>query len=129
MVVKADSTSATLVRVRDVAREELGAQDYTTNAYLDNQLAVATAVFQRPGSNARTIAENVLETMRDLEERFPPELEFCVVHNPTEFIAKSVKEVYKTVFEATLLVVLVVFLFQQSFCASLIPIIAIPVSA
>jgi HAE1 family hydrophobic/amphiphilic exporter-1 len=128
IVVKSDSDGSALVRVRDVARVELGAQDYSTNAYLDNQPAVAIAVFQRPGSNALTTAENVLSMMDGLAARFPPGLAFRVVYNPTEFIAESVKEVYKTIFEATLLVVVVVFLFLQSFRASIIPIIAIPVS-
>ncbi len=128
IVVKADADGSALVRVRDVARVELGAQDYTTNAYLDNQPAVAMAVFQRPGSNALTTAENVLGSMEALSKRFPPGLEFRVVYNPTEFIAESVNEVYKTIFEATLLVVAVVFIFLQSMRASLIPIIAIPVS-
>jgi HAE1 family hydrophobic/amphiphilic exporter-1 len=128
IVVKSDSDGAALVRVRDVARVELGAQDYTTNAYLDNQAAVALGVFQRPGSNALTTADNVLDLIGDLSERFPPGLEFRVVYNPTEFIDESVKEVYKTIFEATLLVVIVVFIFLQSFRASIIPIIAIPVS-
>ena len=128
IVVKSDSDGAALVRVKDVARVELGAQDYSTNAYLDNQPAAAMGVFQRPGSNALTTAENVLATLETLSERFPPGLEYRVVYNPTEFIAESVKEVYKTIFEATLLVVAVVFIFLQSLRASIIPIIAIPVS-
>ncbi len=128
IVVKSDSAGSALVRVRDVARVELGAQDYSTNAYLDNQPAAAMGVFQRPGSNALTTAENVLATLEELSERFPPGVEYRVVYNPTEFIAESVKEVYKTIFEATLLVVIVVFIFLQSFRASIIPIIAIPVS-
>ncbi len=127
IVIKSEDEGR-LVRVKDVARVELGAQDYTTNAYLDNQPAVAMAVFQRPGSNALTTAENVLHLMDELSERFPPGLEYRVIYNPTEFVEESVNEVYKTIFEATLLVVLVVFIFLQSLRGALIPIIAIPVS-
>ena len=126
IVIRSDD--AGLVRVRDVARVELGAQDYTTNAYLDNQPAVALGVFARPGANALTTAEAALETIETLSEGFPPGLEYRVVYNPTEFVAESVSEVYRTIFEATLLVVLVVFVFLQSLRASVIPIIAIPVS-
>ena len=128
IVVKSDEEGAALVRVRDVARVELGAQDYTTNAYLDNQPAVAMGVFQRPGSNALTTAESVLRLIDDLSERFPPGLEYRVIYNPTAFVEESVNEVYKTIFEATLLVVVVIFVFLQSLRAALIPIIAIPVS-
>ncbi|MEM9619240.1 MAG: multidrug efflux RND transporter permease subunit [Pseudomonadota bacterium] len=127
IVIKSEDQGR-LVRVKDVARVELGAQDYTTNAYLDNQPAVAMAVFQRPGSNALTTAENVLHLMDELAEQFPPGLEFRVIYNPTEFVEESVNEVYKTIFEATILVVLVVFIFLQSLRGALIPIIAIPVS-
>ncbi|MEM8771483.1 MAG: multidrug efflux RND transporter permease subunit [Pseudomonadota bacterium] len=128
IIIKSDSSGEALVRVRDVARVELGAQDYTTNAYLDNQPAVAMAVFQRPGSNALTTSENVLSLIDNLSERFPPGLEYQVIYNPTAFVEESVQEVYKTIFEATLLVVIVIFVFLQSLRAAIIPIIAIPVS-
>ncbi len=128
IVVKSDDSGQALVRVRDIARVELGAQDYSTNAYLDNQPAVALAIFQRPGSNALTTAENLLGTIERMKATFPPGLDYRVVYNPTEFVDESVKEVYKTILEATALVVLVVFIFLQSLRASLIPIIAIPVS-
>ncbi len=127
IVVKSDADGS-LVRVRDVARVELGAQDYSTNAYLDNQPAVAMGVFQRPGSNALTTSEGVLDLMDEVASRFPPGLEYRVIYNPTEFIAESVNEVYRTLFEAGVLVVLVIFIFLQSFRAALIPVIAIPVS-
>lgn len=128
IVVKSDADGSALVRVRDIARVELGAQDYSTNAYLDRQPAVAMAVFQRPGSNAISTADAVIDLMDDLALGFPPGLEYTIVYNPTEFVAESISEVYKTIFEATLLVVLVVFVFLQSIRASIIPIIAIPVS-
>ena len=127
-MVIATGADGRLVHLRDVARVELGAQDYSTNAYLDNQPAVAMAVFQRPDSNALTTSDNVIKLMDELSEGFPPGVEYRIVYNPTEFIAQSVHEVYKTIFEATLLVVLVVFLFLQSLRAAIIPILAIPVS-
>jgi HAE1 family hydrophobic/amphiphilic exporter-1 len=127
IVIKSDGRDA-LVRVRDVARVELGAQDYTTNAYLDNQPAVAMGIFQRPGSNALTTSGDVLDLMEEMAGDFPPGLEYRVIYNPTEFVDQSVKAVYRTLIEATLLVVLVVFVFLQSFRAALIPVIAIPVS-
>jgi HAE1 family hydrophobic/amphiphilic exporter-1 len=117
-----------LVRVNDVARVELGARSYITNSYLNNQEAVAIAIFQRPGSNALQGAEDVVRTMEELKASFPPGLAYQIVYNPTEFIAESVNEVIKTLFEAVLLVVLVVIAFLQSWRASVIPIAAIPVS-
>lgn len=128
IIVKSDSVGEALVRVRDVARVELGAQDYTTNAYLDNQPAVALAVFQRPGSNALTTAENVLSLADTLSARFPPGLEYRVIYNPTAFVEESVQEVYRTILESTMLVIVVVFIFLQSVRAALIPVLAIPVS-
>ncbi len=127
IVIKAGENGE-LVRVRDVARVELGAQDYSTNAYLDNQPAVAMAVFQRPGSNAISTSHQVLELVEELSESFPPGLEYRVVYNPTEFIEESVNEVYKTIFEATVLVIIVVFVFLQSLRAAIIPVLAIPIS-
>ncbi|MEL6324490.1 MAG: efflux RND transporter permease subunit, partial [Pseudomonadota bacterium] len=117
-----------VVRVKDVGRVELGAESYATNAYLDNQPAVAMGVFQRPGSNAIETADNVLGLMDRLSTGFPDGLEYRVIYNPTEFVAESVNEVYRTLAEATLLVVIVIFVFLQSLRASIIPVIAIPVS-
>ncbi|MEM9670092.1 MAG: multidrug efflux RND transporter permease subunit [Pseudomonadota bacterium] len=117
-----------VIRLRDVGRVELGAQSYSTNAYLDNQPAVAMAVFQRPGSNAIATSNSVLSLMESLSAGFPEGLAYRVIYNPTEFVAESVNEVYRTLIEATLLVVLVIFVFLQSFRASIIPVIAIPIS-
>jgi len=127
IVIKSEDLGR-LVRIKDVARVELGAQDYTNNAYLDNQPAVAMAVFQRPGSNALTTAENVLDLIEGLSQNFPPGLEYQVIYNPTEFVEESVNAVYVTILEATLLVILVVFIFLQSLRGAIIPILAIPVS-
>jgi hydrophobe/amphiphile efflux-1 (HAE1) family protein len=117
-----------LVRVRDVGRIELGAVDYSTNAYLDDKPAVAVPIFQRPGSNALEVARRVESVMESLRPQFPAGLDYDIVYNPSEFIAESVQEVQKTIFEAALLVVLVVVLFLQSWRASVIPLAAIPVS-
>ena len=117
-----------LVRVQDVARVELGAQDYFTNSYLNGKPAVALAIFQRPATNALDTAAQIIATMDKLKENFPPGLDYKIVYNPTDFIRESVREVYKTLFEAVILVVIVVIVFLQSWRTAIIPIIAIPVS-
>jgi hydrophobe/amphiphile efflux-1 (HAE1) family protein len=117
-----------VVRLGDVARVELGAQDYVVNSYLDGKPAVAMVVQQRPGSNALATAERVRERMRTLSEDFPKGIEYRVVYDPTVFIAESVSAVIHTIFEASLLVIVVVMVFLQSWRASIIPILAIPVS-
>ncbi|HEY8383189.1 MAG TPA: multidrug efflux RND transporter permease subunit [Microvirga sp.] len=117
-----------LVRVQDVARVELGAQDYVTNSYLNGKPAVALAIFQRPNTNALTAADEIIRNMDELKRSFPPGIDYQIVYNPTEFIAESVSEVYKTLFEAVILVVIVVIVFLQSWRTAIIPIIAIPVS-
>jgi hydrophobe/amphiphile efflux-1 (HAE1) family protein len=116
------------VRVSDVARVELGAGDYNTNAYLSGKPSVIVAVLQRPGSNALKAAAAVTDTMNHLALRFPKGLEFKVIYNPTEFIQQSIDAVFHTLAEAMVLVVLVIIVFLQSWRAALIPIIAIPVS-
>jgi HAE1 family hydrophobic/amphiphilic exporter-1 len=117
-----------LVRLHDVARIELGAQDYVTNSYLDGKPAVALGIFSRPGTNALSAAHQIIQNMEELKTNFPPGIEYRIVYNPTEFIAASVNEVYKTLLEATVLVVIVVFVFLQSWRSAIIPIVAIPVS-
>jgi len=126
IVVK--QTPGALVRLKDVARVELAAQDYTTNSYLDRDPAVALAIFQRPGSNALATAKGVIDTMKTVSTRFPPGVAYDIVFNPTESIRQSVNAVIETIAEAILLVVLVVILFLQTWRAALIPIVAIPVS-
>ncbi|OCC23407.1 RND transporter [Croceicoccus estronivorus] len=116
------------VRVRDVARVELGAQDYNINTYLSGKPTVVIAVLQRPGSNALNAAEAVHAEMDSLARTFPKGLEYSVIYNPTEFIGQSIDAVYHTLFEAMVLVVLVILVFLQNWRAAIIPIIAIPVS-
>jgi hydrophobe/amphiphile efflux-1 (HAE1) family protein len=126
IVVK--QTATAVVRLRDVARIELAAQDYTTNSYLDRDPAVALAVFQRPGSNALATAKNITATMDQLAKSFPSGVAHAIVYNPTQFIQESVNAVMQTIGEAVILVVLVVILFLQTWRAAIIPIVAIPVS-
>jgi hydrophobe/amphiphile efflux-1 (HAE1) family protein len=127
IVLRAESGGA-VIRLRDVARIELGAQDYTVNAYLDNQNATALAIFQRPGSNALATSTGVIAAMDNLKKTFPGGIDYSVVYNPTEFIQASVDAVIETLFEALLLVVVVVILFLQTWRAAIIPLMAIPVS-
>jgi len=126
IVVK--QTPGALVRLKDVARVELAAQDYSTNSYLDHDPAVALAIFQRPGSNALTTAKGIIDTMKTVSARFPQGVAYDIVFNPTEFIQQSVNAVIETIAEAIVLVVLVVILFLQTWRAAVIPIVAIPVS-
>ncbi|KPH59833.1 multidrug efflux RND transporter permease subunit [Novosphingobium sp. ST904] len=127
IVVRTDAEGRQ-VRVRDVARVELGAQDYTTNTYLSGKPTVVIAVLQRPGSNALDAAKAVRAEMDDVAKAFPKGLEYSVIYNPTEFIGQSIDAVYHTLFEAVILVVLVILVFLQNWRAAVIPIIAIPVS-
>jgi HAE1 family hydrophobic/amphiphilic exporter-1 len=127
-IVVATDQDGRVTRLHDIGRVELGSQDYTTNAYLDNQVATAIAIFQRPGSNALATAAAVLATMGDLAKSFPPGMSYRVAYDTTQFIQQSVDEVIKTLFEAVVLVVLVIILFLQTWRAAIIPIVAIPVS-
>ena len=127
IIVRTDP-SGRVTRIRDVARVELGAQDYSANSYLDERQAVALLIFQRPGSNALATSDRIKASIGELARGFPSGLQYDIVYNPTEFIAESVHEVEKTIFEAVILVVFVVILFLQTWRASIIPIVAIPVS-
>ena len=127
IVIKAGTEGRT-VRLRDVARIELGALAYTTNSFLLKKPAIGLAVSQRPGSNALGTAKGVSDTMAKLKTEFPKGLEYNIGYNPTEFIAQSVSELIKTIYEAMLLVVIVVLVFLQGWRPAIIPILAIPVS-
>jgi HAE1 family hydrophobic/amphiphilic exporter-1 len=117
-----------VVRVRDIARVELGAADYNRNGYLDERVAIPMGIFQRPGSNALATADVVEATMKELAKAFPKGMRYDIVYNPTVFISDSIEAVITTMLEAVVLVVLVIVIFLQTWRASLIPIIAIPVS-
>ena len=127
IVISADSDGRK-IRVRDVGRVELGAQDYRTNGYLDGGVALPIGIFQRPGTNALETADSVQALMEEIAPDFPQGVGYEIIYNPTEFIEESVNAVYMTIVEAVLLVVLVVVVFLQSVRASIIPIIAIPIS-
>jgi len=126
IVVK--QTANAVVRVKDVARVELAALDYTSNSYLNLDPAVAIAVFQRPGSNALATAQAIRSTMAELAKRFPSGVKYEIIYDPTQFIQQSVEAVQETIGEAIVLVVLVVVMFLQTWRAAVIPLIAIPVS-
>jgi hydrophobe/amphiphile efflux-1 (HAE1) family protein len=127
VVIRTDANGRQ-VKVSDVARVELGAQDYGSNTYLSGKPTVIVAVFQRPGSNALAAAEGVSAEMKSMSARFPKGLEYKVIYNPTEFIAQSIDAVKDTLFEAIILVVLVILVFLQKWRAAIIPVVAIPVS-
>lgn len=114
--------------LRDVARIELGASEYALRALLDNKSAVAIPIFQAPGSNAIQISDDVRKTMEELKENFPDGVDYSIVYDPTQFVRHSIEAVTHTLFEAIALVVLVVILFLQTWRASIIPLLAVPVS-
>lgn len=117
-----------VIRLKDVARIELGSSNYTLRSQLDNKDAVAIPVFQASGSNAIQISNDVRAKMKELSKAFPDGLEYDIVYDPTVFVRGSIEAVIKTLLEALLLVVLVVVLFLQSWRASIIPLVAVPVS-
>ncbi|TIX83593.1 MAG: efflux RND transporter permease subunit, partial [Mesorhizobium sp.] len=127
-VIVKSTKDGRLISLQDVARIELGARDYVTNSYLNNKAAVALGIFQRPGTNALASAEEIQETIAELSEDFPEGLAYEIIYNPTEFIAESINEVYVTIAEAILLVVIVIIVFLQSWRMAIVPIVAIPVS-
>ena len=127
IIVKTDENGA-VTRLRDVARIELGAADYTLRSLLDGEPAVAVAVLQAPGSNALQIADNVRATMDELQLAMPAGVKYEIVYDTTKFVRSSIEKVLHTLLEAIGLVVLVVILFLQTWRASIIPLIAVPVS-
>ena len=127
-VIVNSTAEGRIVRVRDVARVEIGARSYGTNSYLNNKPAVAMGIFQRPGSNALATADEIIAVMEELSEDFPQGLEYQVVYNPTAFISASINAVYTTIAEAVILVVIVIMVFLQSWRMAIIPLVAIPIS-
>ncbi|HWM47283.1 MAG TPA: multidrug efflux RND transporter permease subunit [Xanthobacteraceae bacterium] len=117
-----------ITRLRDVARIELGASDYALRALLDNKSAVAVPIFQAPGSNALAISDNVRATMAEIKKHMPDGVDYQIVYDPTQFVRASIEAVVHTLLEAVALVVLVVILFLQTWRASIIPLLAVPVS-
>jgi len=117
-----------VTRLGDVARIELAAAEYGLRALLDNKPAVAIPIFQTPGANALDISAQVRETMAELSKDFPPSVQYSIVYDPTQFVRASIKAVITTLLEAIALVVLVVIVFLQTWRASIIPLLAVPVS-
>jgi len=117
-----------IVRLSDVARLELGAGDYTLRSQLDGKNAVGIGIFQAPGANALDIRDKVIAQMDELTQRFPDDVKYEAVYDTTIFVRDSISAVVHTLLEAVLLVVLVVILFLQTWRASIIPLIAVPVS-
>jgi len=127
IVIRADEDGG-YVRLRDIARVELGSQDYTLNSYLNGKAATAVVIRQRPGSNALATAAAIKETMEQLSRTFPSGVGYGIAYNPTEFIQLSINEVEHALLLAVVLVALVVILFLQTWRAALIPVLAIPIS-
>ena len=127
IIVKREA-DGTVTRLGDVARVEMEAQQYALRSLLDNKPAVAIPIFASPGSNALDISSNVRATMEELKQGFPEDLDYSIVYDPTVFVRGSIKSVIMTLLEAVALVVVVVTVFLQTWRASIIPLLAVPVS-
>jgi multidrug efflux pump len=128
IIVTADTTDGSLVRIRDLGRVELSAQTYSLRSLLNNKEAAAIAIFQAPQSNALQLSKDVRATMERLKANFPEGVGYSIVYDPTRFVSTSIEKVIHTLIEAVLLVVLVVIIFLQTWRASIIPLLAVPVS-
>src|SRR3982751_6866678 len=127
IIVKTGADGA-VTRLRDVARVELGAADYSLRSLLDNKDAVAVPIFAAPGSNAIAISNGVRATMAEIKKNMPEGVDYEIVYDPTQFVRASIESVVHTLLEAIALVVLVVILFLQTWRASIIPLLAVPVA-
>jgi hydrophobe/amphiphile efflux-1 (HAE1) family protein len=127
-VVVKTGNNGEVVRLRDIARLELGAATYATQSLLANENAVAIPVYQSPGSNALELSNQVRADMEKLKKSFPEGMDYQIIYDPTQFVRQSINAVVETLLEAVLLVVLVVILFLQTWRASIIPLVAVPVS-
>ncbi|RWE88654.1 multidrug efflux RND transporter permease subunit [Mesorhizobium sp.] len=128
IVVRADAANGSLVRLRDVARIELGALQYSSSAFFGEDPTVVLAVYQMPGSNALDLQQRVKDKMQELSARFPKGVSYAMHYDTTRFVSASMHDVLVTLGEALVLVVAVVFIFLQSWRTTIIPTIAIPVS-
>src|SRR6516165_6215496 len=127
IVVKSDKQGR-VTRVRDIGRVEVGAADYGSTSYMDRSDSTSLLIYAQPGANSLAVDHEVLAAMKELKKEFPQGVDYKIIYDPTTFIAKSVHEVVITIFVAILLVLGVVFLFLQNWRASIIPVVAIPVS-
>jgi multidrug efflux pump len=131
IIVKAGTgvdNSGAVTRLSDVARIEMGASEYALRSLLNNKPAVAIPVFEAPGANALQLSDNVRKTMEELKKDFPDGVDYSIVYDPTQFVRSSIRAVIHTLLEAVALVVLVVIVFLQTWRASIIPLLAVPVS-
>lgn len=117
-----------VTRLSDVARIELGAQDYSRLSYLDGKPAIAVLVYQRPGTNAVDTAAEIKQTMEEMKATFPEGIGYEIAYNPTDFVEESIEEVFITLIITTVFVVLTVFLFLHHWRPTIIPVVAIPIS-
>jgi multidrug efflux pump len=128
VIVRTDTASGALVRIKDVGRVELSSSTYALRSLLNNKEAAAIGIFQAPGSNALALSNNVRSTMERLSANFPEGVKYAIVYDPTRFVKTSIEKVVETLIEAVLLVVLVVIIFLQTWRASIIPLLAVPIS-
>ncbi len=128
IIVRAASEGSAMVRLKDVGRAELGSKDYSIVAKLNGKSASTIMVYQQPGANALQTSAAINKLLQELKNNFPSSMEYKVVLDTSQFTAASIEKVVHTFFEAVLLVVMVVFLFLQSFRATIIPIIAVPIA-
>jgi multidrug efflux pump len=128
IVIKSDPTIGSLTRLSDVARVELGARNYEMGSYLDGKPSVTMALFQLPGSNAVETAGLIRGEMEKLKSSFPPGVDYRIVYDTTVFVDESIRDVVKTLFEAFVLVILVVLIFLQDWKATILPMLEVPVS-
>jgi multidrug efflux pump subunit AcrB len=122
------SNNGSLLYLKDVANIELGAQSYDQNCTLDGKPSVALSIYQLPGSNALEVAQRVKQRMKELKAHFPPGIDYAIVYDTTPFINESIREVFETLFDAVVLVAVVVLVFLQNWRSALIPLIAVPVA-
>ncbi|HEX7908109.1 MAG TPA: multidrug efflux RND transporter permease subunit [Paraburkholderia sp.] len=128
IIIRASGNGAAIVRLKDIARAELGQKDYSIRSKFQGKPATILAVYQQPGANALDVSKQVRATLAEMKQSFPEGIEYSIAMDTTNFTRASIADVVKTFFEAVLLVVIVVFIFLQSFRATLIPVLAVPVS-
>ena len=128
IILRTDKEGTAIVRLKDVGYAELGSKDYSIASKVNGKRGVAIVVYQQPGANAIQTSEEIRKLLKELTPRFPAGLEYKVVLDTSKFTEESIKKVVETFFEAVVLVVLVVFLFLQSFRATVIPILAVPIA-
>ena len=127
IVVRANADGS-IIRLRDVARISLEAQSYNTESAINKENAAVLAIYMLPGANAMEVAKSVKEAMEEISKNFPEGMSYEIPFDMTTYISESIHEVYKTLFEALILVIIVVYLSLQSWCATVIPLVAVPIS-